>query len=186
MSDDLTGKLLLAMPGMSDDRFAHTVIYMCAHSEDGSMGLVVNKPAADLNFSDMLKQLEIVPADGLRDIRVYAGGPVEQGRGFVLHTPEYGDGPGTLKVDDQFGMTATLDVVEDLADGNGPQESLLALGYAGWGPGQLEDEILQNGWLTCPASYDLVFNEGDADKWSAALKSIGVDPLLLSADAGHA
>ncbi len=186
MFEDLTGKLLLAMPGMGDDRFAFTVIYVCAHSDEGAMGLVVNKPAVDVSFDDMLDQLDIEKSDAAGDMSVYAGGPVEPGRGFVLHTPDYKDSDATLSVTPDFAMTATLDVLEDLAAGDGPKTSLLALGYSGWAPGQLEDEIMANGWLTCAATYDLVFQLDDADKWTGALKTLGVDPLMLSAQAGHA
>jgi len=186
MFEDLTGKLLLAMPGMGDDRFAFTVIYICAHSDEGAMGLVVNKPVVDVVFDDMLDQLDIEKSDDAIDMCVYAGGPVEPGRGFVLHTPDYEDTDATLEVDAEFSMTATLDVLEDMAAGDGPKTSLLALGYSGWGPGQLEDEIMANGWLTCAASYNLVFHLDDADKWTGALKTLGVDPLMLSAQAGHA
>ncbi len=186
MIDDLTGKLLLAMPGMGDPRFAFTVIYICAHSDEGAMGLVVNKPAPDVAFDDMLAQLDIRRVETAAPLVVHAGGPVEQGRGFVLHSPDYDDDETTLVVDNAFAMTATLDVLEDLAAGFGPKTSLLALGYAGWGPGQLEDEIMANGWLTCAASHDLVFHMEDPDKWTGALKTLGVDPLMLSAEAGRA
>lgn len=186
LNANLAGKLLLAMPGMSDPRFEHSVIYMCAHSEEGAMGLIVNKPASDLNFNDLLKQLSITPPAAGRDINVYFGGPVENGRGFVLHSGDYEDNDATLQVDDNFGMTATIDVLEDLAQGDGPDISLLALGYAGWAPGQIEAEILQNGWLTCDANFDLVFGLANEDKWAGAMQSLGIDPLLLSADAGHA
>lgn len=182
----LNGKLLIAMPGMGDPRFDRSVIYMCAHSEDGAMGLIVNKPAPDLNFIDLLEQLELNPSDEARQIRVHVGGPVEHGRGFVLHSPDYKSKEATLQVDDDFGMTATLDILEDISNGEGPQNCLLALGYAGWGPGQLEDEIQANGWLTCAASHDLVFGEGDGEKWTAALASLGISPSFLSASGGTA
>lgn len=183
---DLTGKMLIAMPGMGDPRFAHSVIYMCTHSDDGSMGIIVNKPTPDLRFTDLLKQLKLSPAEGTRDIRVHFGGPVERGRGFVLHSADYKSDQGTMEVSDAVSMTATLDVLEQLANGDGPDRSMLALGYAGWGPGQLEDEILQNGWLTCDPTKAILFGRADEHKWSAALKSIGVDPLSLSSVAGRA
>jgi len=182
----LVGQLLIAMPGMGDPRFNHSVIYMCAHSDEGAMGLIINKPAMDMTFTNLLKQLEIVPASDARDIRVHFGGPVEHGRGFVLHSTDYAPNPSTLQVGGGIGMTATLDILEDIAQGHGPEASMLALGYSGWGPGQLENEIASNGWLTCDATPELVF-EGPAEtKWQAALKAMGVDALMLSSEAGRA
>ncbi|WP_342078073.1 YqgE/AlgH family protein [Yoonia sp. SS1-5] len=183
---DLTGKLLIAMPDMADPRFAQTVVYMCAHSDDGGMGLIVNKPQMEVRFSELLDQLGIEPAKGLRDIRVHFGGPVDHARGFVLHTADYRSEMGTLQVDDNIGMTATMDVIEDLARGVGPDTSILALGYAGWGPGQLEDEIAQNGWLICDPSEDILFGRANEHKWKAALGVLGIDPILLSSTAGRA
>jgi len=183
---DLSGKMLIAMPGMGDPRFDHSVIFLCAHSEDGAMGLIVNKPANDLSLKNLLKQLGIPQSASTRDIRVHFGGPVENSRGFVLHSADYESRQATLKVDDRFGMTATLDILEALAQGEGPERSILALGYSGWGPGQLEGEILQNGWLTCDATEELLFSADNAGKWETALRSLGVDPLLLSASAGRA
>ncbi len=183
---NLAGKLLIAMPGMGDPRFEHSVIFLCAHSDDGAMGLIVNKPAAELSFGQLLDQLGIPHGEGSRDIRIHLGGPVEHGRGFVLHSGDYHGQGTTMKVDARFGMTATLDVLQALAEGEGPEQSILALGYAGWGPGQLEDEILRNGWLTCEATEALVFGAADAGKWEGALKTIGVSPLSLSAAAGRA
>jgi len=182
----LQGKLLIAMPSMGDMRFERTVIFLCAHSEDGAMGLIVNKPAPELRFSDLLEQLEMAPAGGAREIRVHFGGPVEHGRGFVLHSPDYQNETTTLAVDDRFGMTASLDILEDISNGEGPSDCLLALGYAGWGAGQLESELQANGWLTCEATHDLVFGQGDANKWTAALASLGVSPSFLSASGGTA
>ncbi|MCB2137529.1 MAG: YqgE/AlgH family protein [Rhodobacteraceae bacterium] len=183
---NLSGKLLVAMPGMGDRRFSHSVVFLCAHSEEGAMGLIVNKPAPDLNFDRLLDQLGIAQSDHSQAIRVHFGGPVEHSRGFVLHSPDY-DGEGaTLKIDDRFGMTATLDILEALARGEGPASSLLALGYSGWGPGQLEDEILANGWLTCDATPELVFSDQNAMKWEGALNSMGINPVTLSATAGRA
>jgi len=183
---NLVGKLLVAMPGMGDPRFDHSVILMCVHSPEGAMGLIVNKPAPDLSFDDLLGQLGIVRGENARDIRIHFGGPVEHSRGFVLHTADYGGHGGTLRVGEQFGMTATLDILQEIAEGQGPEKSFLALGYAGWAPGQLEAEIGANGWLTCDATDDLVFAVANGGKWQAALRSLGVDPLTLSAAAGHA
>lgn len=183
---NLTGKLLIAMPAMDDPRFAHSVIYMCSHSDDGGMGLIVNKPQIDLQFSDLLDQMGINKAPGVRDIRVHFGGPVDQTRGFVLHSSDYAAATGTLAVADEISMSATLDVIEDIASGTGPDTSLLALGYAGWAPGQLESEIAHNGWLTCDARSDIVFGRANEHKWTAALKHMGINPLMLSGTAGRA
>jgi putative transcriptional regulator len=183
---DLDGKLLVAMPGMGDPRFEKSVILICAHSPDGAMGLIVNKPAPDLSFSSLLDQLNIPRGPAGRDIRVHVGGPVERGRGFVLHSADYPGGPATMRIDDRFGMTATLDILEALAMGQGPSSALLALGYAGWAPRQLEGEIKANGWLVGEAGEDVVFSPDDAGKWTAALKSMGIDPISLSAAAGRA
>lgn len=183
---DLSGQLLIAMPGMGDPRFAQSVVYICAHSEEGAMGLIINKPAPEVRFADLLEQLEIGKPRPGQDIRVHFGGPVETGRGFVLHSTDYLTGQGTMKVSDSIALTATLDVLEEIASGTGPARSLMALGYSGWGPGQLESEIAQNGWLTVPASDDIVFGRANEHKWTAALKALGVDPLTLSDTAGHA
>jgi len=183
---DLTGKILIAMPGMQDPRFEHSVVYMCAHSDDGAMGLIINKPTDNLRFADLLEQLDITKGTG-RDICVHFGGPVEHGRGFVLHSLDYvSDVPSTLKVDETFGLTATLNILSDMTRGNGPDRAILALGYAGWGPGQLETEILENGWLTCDSDPELVFSVDDHGKWESALRKMGIDPILLSSSAGHA
>ena len=183
---DLGGKLLVAMPGMGDPRFDRSVILVCAHSPEGAMGLIVNKPVSELNFSMLLEQLNIAPGAGSRDIRVHFGGPVERGRGFVLHSPDYVGGAATMEVPGGYGMTATLDVLEALAHGAGPRRALLALGYAGWGPGQLEAEIGRNDWLTAEAADDLVFASEDGGKWLGALRRMGIDPLTLSPTAGRA
>lgn len=183
---DLSGQILIAMPGMGDPRFDRTVIYMCAHSEDGAMGLIINKPAEDLEFSELLERLDINAAPGMAAPAIHIGGPVEHARGFVLHSADYQAEGATLRVDERIAMTATLDVLEDIARGAGPNSALLALGYSGWGPGQLEGEIARNGWLTGAASAELIFSADDGGKWSAALQELGIDPLLLSAAAGRA
>ncbi|WP_158969267.1 YqgE/AlgH family protein [Chachezhania sediminis] len=183
---DLTGKLLIAMPGMGDPRFGHSVVFLCSHGQDGAMGLIVNKPSQDLKVFDLLGQLDIEARPSVPNAPVYFGGPVETARGFVLHSPGNGNRAGSMKVNDGFAMTATVDILEDIAAGVGPGEAILALGYAGWGPGQLEGEIAQNGWLTGDAEPDLVFSQPDQTKWSAALNALGIDPLSLSAEAGRA
>ena len=182
----LQGKLLIAMPGMGDPRFEGSVVFVCAHSGDETLGLIVNKPASGVSFRDMLEQLSIEPGPGCAEMGVHFGGPVETGRGFVLHSPDYGTEGSTLHVNDDFAMTATLDVLEALAGGGGPRQAMLMLGYAGWGPGQLEQELMQNGWLTCDATPDLVFAADDGAKWTQALATLGVDALTLSASAGRA
>lgn len=183
---NLSGKLLVAMPGMGDPRFRHAVIYIADHSDKGAMGLMVNKPTADVVLSDVLDQIETATGPAAHELRVHIGGPVETGRGFVLHSQDYRSAIETLDVGDGFAMTATVDILEDIAAGKGPDKALLMLGYAGWGPDQLEGEIARNGWLTCPADVTLVFDLPDDKKWSAALNSLGIDPLGLSAEAGRA
>ena len=185
-SGDLTGKLLIAMPGMGDPRFDRSVILVCAHSREGAMGLIVNKPAPDLRFSELLRQLDIPATPATEEIRVHFGGPVEHGRGFVLHSRDYRGTEATLRVDTRFGMTATLDILRDISDGRGPQDCLMALGYAGWGPGQLEQEFQRNGWLTVEADPGLVFSRDDAGKWEAALGLLGIPAAALSATGGRA
>ena len=186
MPEEFTGMILIAMPGMGDPRFQGSVVYLCDHSEKGAMGLIVNKPSPNLSARDLLKQLDIVPSTDLPPIRVHFGGPVEHGRGFVLHSGEYKGNDTTLKVDDRFAMTSTTDILEDIARGGGPERTLLALGYAGWGPGQLENELVRNGWLATSAEPDLVFGRDNERKWSLALKAMGIDPLMLSGVGGNA
>lgn len=183
---ELAGQILIAMPGMADPRFDRSVILICAHSDEGAMGLIVNKPVDDLRFGDLLEQLSIPRAPERREIRVVTGGPVERGRGFVLHSADWQAGKATLNVPGGFGMTVTLDILEALAKGDGPESALLALGYSGWGPGQLESEIARNDWLTASVPDGLVFADKDSAKWAAALKAMGIDPLTLSATAGRA
>jgi putative transcriptional regulator len=181
----LTGQLLVAMPQMRDPRFTRSVIYMCAHNAEGAMGLVINRLVGSITFPDMLEQLGIAAGEHGRQIKVHFGGPVDAGRGFVLHSDEYRH-EGTVAVVDGMALTATIDILKDIAGGHGPQRCLLALGYAGWGAGQLDAEIQANGWLTVPADADLVF-EGDLDgKWERALGKIGVTRTQLSGEAGHA
>lgn len=181
----LTGQLLIAMPQMTDPRFERTVIYICAHTADGAMGLVVNREIEALTFPDLLKQLSI-DAEVIDDkIQVLFGGPVETGRGFVLHSSDYVQNT-TMLVDKRVGLTATMEVLKDIASGNGPKLNILALGYAGWGPGQLDAEIQANGWLSVPADDELVFDPDLDKKWERALAKIGVDFSMLSGEAGHA
>lgn len=183
---NLTGEILIAMPGMGDLRFEHSVVFMCSHGAEGAMGLIVNKPTHDVRLSDLLEQLKISPQLPEKDMTVHFGGPMENARGFVLHSPDYQSKIHSLNICEHFSLTATLDILEDIASGEGPNQFLMALGYAGWAPGQLEQEIARNGWITSSADPDLIYAPSDTDKWGAALKSMGVDPLTLSASAGHA
>lgn len=181
----LEGELLVAMPSMVDPRFYQTVIYVCAHGEEGAMGLIVNKRARELSFADLLKQVG-VEGEPAGDLGVHFGGPVEVGRGFVLHTDDW-EAPGVTKpLPGGLALTATVEILRDIAVGKGPQRAVLALGYAGWAAGQLEQELQQNGWLTCPADPELIFGEDDDGKWRGALRKIGVDPALLSSTGGMA
>ena len=181
----LTGQLLIAMPGMMDSRFARTVVYMCAHNEDGAMGLVINRLVGAITFPDLLSQLEIDSTPLAEHIRVHFGGPVESGRGFVLHSGEYAQ-EGTIQVNPQVALTATIDILKDMAVGQGPQHLIMALGYAGWGPGQLDSEIQSNGWLHAEADETLVFDSDLDTKWERAIAKLGIDPLMLSDQAGRA
>lgn len=185
-TSDLSGKLLVAMPGMGDPRFEGAVVFMCEHGDKGSMGLIVNKPSQNLSFDELLEQLDLERGPALKTPDVHFGGPVEMGRGFVLHSSEYKDCQTSLDISDAFSMTATIDVLANIAAGRGPENAILALGYAGWAPGQLESEIIQNGWLTCDATPKIVFETQNPCKWQAALRSLGVDPKALSSTAGHA
>ncbi|MGH6898303.1 MAG: YqgE/AlgH family protein [Geminicoccaceae bacterium] len=181
----LSGQLLVAMPQMSDPRFARTVVYLCAHSSDGAMGLVVNRLIDSLTFGSLLSQLGVEAEGGPADMPVHFGGPVESSRGFVLHTSDYLQ-DSTLVIDDEIALTATIDVLKAIARGAGPRHRVLALGYAGWAPGQLDAEIQANGWLLVPADLDLVFGDENAAKWERAIAKIGIDLSLLSSEAGHA
>ncbi len=184
-ADYLTGQLLIAMPAMGDPRFSKSVIYMCVHNEEGAMGLIVNKLADPLTFADLLSQLDIESLGVAPELPIHFGGPVETGRGFVLHSADY-TGDGTIDVADDMALTATIDILKDIAEGNGPERFFLALGYAGWGAGQLDGEIQQNAWLHVPADADLTFGPDIDSKWERAIAKIGVDLSLLSGEAGHA
>jgi len=182
----LTGELLVAMPQMMDPRFARSVIYICAHSEEaGAMGLVVNKLIASLTMDELFAHLKLEPSEVGRSRPVHFGGPVEPGRGFVLHTADYRE-EATLPVSEEFAVTATLDILRAIGRGEGPRRSILALGYAGWAPGQLDAEIQANGWLSVDADAELVFDDDIDAKWQRALGKLGVDLTMLSTDAGHA
>ncbi|HTV88543.1 MAG TPA: YqgE/AlgH family protein [Stellaceae bacterium] len=184
--DSLTGQLLVAMPQMTDPRFARSVVYVCAHSGgEGAMGLVVNKLLASLTMQELMNHLKLEPARLDRSHPVHFGGPVEPGRGFVLHTPDYRE-DATMVIGDGFAVTATLEILRALGRGEGPRRALLALGYAGWAPGQLDAEIQANGWLSVPADTDLVFADDLDAMWQRAIAKLGIDLSMLSTDAGHA
>lgn len=187
----LDNHFLLAMPGMADDRFARSVIYICAHSDEGAMGLIINQPQ-QLMFPDLLVQLGMLeeveairlPASA-RQIVVRHGGPVDRSRGFVLHSDDYMV-ESSMPVSDEVCLTATVDILRAISSGDGPKKALMALGYSGWGAGQLEAEIAQNGWLTCPASSEILFEPDMEHAYDRVLASLGIDPVFLSSDAGHA
>ncbi len=189
----LDGRLLIAMPVMDDERFSRSVIYLCAHSSEGAMGIVVNRAAGSIDFPGLLVQLNIIDKDhqitlpdAAERLKVLKGGPVETGRGFVLHSSDFFIKDATLPIDDGICLTATLDILKAIAGGTGPKQAILALGYAGWAPGQLENEIQHNGWLHCDADADLIFGRNVEDKYQRALDKIGIDIAMLSNEAGHA
>ena len=189
----LEGHVLVAMPGMTDQRFARSVIYLCAHSKDGAMGLVINQRAKRVKFSDLLVQLEVIDEQEVirlpkraGALQVLKGGPVETQRGFVLHSSDYHVEDTTMPIDKAVSLTATVDILRAIAKDAGPYQAVLALGYAGWGAGQLEKEIQQNGWLSCEADADLVFGPDLESKYARAMRKIGIDPAMLVSEAGHA
>lgn len=187
LTGSLQGRFLIAMPSMEDSRFARTVIYMCSHSAEGAMGLVINKPSDQITFVDLMEQLSIeTDAPVIPSVPVLVGGPVDGGRGFVLHSPEYDGASSTIQVGNGVRLTATTDVIRAIVDGNGPHDKLVALGYAGWEAGQLEAEIKANGWLVSDAKPDIIFAPDIDSKWTQALANLGVDPSLLSGETGHA
>ena len=182
----LEGKLLIAMPGMADPHFEKSVIYMCAHSADGAMGIIINKPVTGLSFHDLMQKLDLAVGPGTPNFPILYGGPVETGRGFVLHSGDYESSEATLPVSEDVSLTATLDILRAMADGRGPEHAIFALGYAGWQPGQVEDEIRRNGWIHCDADSTILFDGGLDAKWATALRKLGIDASGLSAHAGHA
>jgi len=181
----LTGQLLIAMPQMPDPRFARSVIYLCAHSDDGAMGLVINRLFEELSFRELLDQVGLEGGSAANEVRVHSGGPVESGRGFVLHSADFVHDE-TMVVDEGIALTASVDILRAIAHGEGPRQSLLALGYAGWGPGQLETEIHGNGWLNAPSDDDLLFGDALETKWKRAIAKIGIDFSKLSGESGRA
>ncbi len=185
----LAGTLLVAMPGMGDPRFSRAVIYMCAHDNNGAMGLVINNVMQGFSLETLLEQLDLDDQDSLARgaLRqsVFSGGPVEQARGFLVHSADFRTGD-TVTLDSEIGITGTLDALRTIAQGRGPEKSLLVLGYSGWSAGQLESEIQQNAWLTVTADQSIVFHENPDEKWLLAVRKLGVDPAMLSASAGRA
>jgi putative transcriptional regulator len=182
----LDGQLLIAMPGMRDPRFHRSLVFLCAHSADGAMGIIVNKRADNLKLEDLFDKLSIPIGAGIAAAPVHYGGPVETGRGFVLHSSDYRADDATMKIDSDTSMTATLDILHAMAGNRGPDHAIVALGYAGWAPGQLEAELQANGWLACPPDQDLLFSPDEDTKWDKALAKLGVHPAMLSATGGRA
>lgn len=183
--DTYTGKFLLAMPGMGDPRFEKGVIYVCSHTDEGAMGLMINHPAETLDFAKLLDELNIPSPEKLADVPVHLGGPVEQGRGFVLHSADYVQ-DSTMVISETVAITATVDILKALAAGTGPRNHLLVLGYTGWGAGQLEQEMQENAWHMADADDEIIFHAPDESKWSLAMAQLGVDVSMLSTEAGHA
>lgn len=185
-SSFLEGKLLIALPGMGDPRFAKSVILMCAHSAEGAMGLIVNKPIEGLRFRELVSRLNLRLLPKSPDFPVLFGGPVENGRGFVLHSADYDGGQSTLPVLKDVSLTATMDILRVMADGQGPVRAIFTLGYAGWGPGQIENEIRLNGWVHCDADAAILFDTDMEHRWSSALRRLGIELSALSSNAGRA
>ncbi|MGH8508789.1 MAG: YqgE/AlgH family protein [Gammaproteobacteria bacterium] len=181
----LTNQLLIAMPGLADPNFHKTVTYVCAHSDEGAMGIIINRPT-NINLSDVLTQMELVPTDPkIGDLPVFQGGPVHRERGFIIYQP-LSHWESMIKVSDECGVATSRDILEAICQGNGPQQALVALGYAGWAAGQLEREIAENAWLNGPANQEILFNIAPERRWESAAALIGVDMDRLSPDAGHA
>jgi putative transcriptional regulator len=188
----LDGQVLIAMPGMLDERFARSVVYMCAHSAEGAMGIVINKPATHIGFRKLLVQLQIIDEKDIRlpaaaeEVEVLQGGPVDKARGFVLHSADFFIEDTTLPIDERMCLTATVDILRAIARGEGPHHAALALGYAGWAPGQLDAEIQANGWLSSPTGPELIFETPAAQRYDTIMGKLGIDPAMLSSTAGRA
>ncbi len=181
----LTGRLIVAMPQMQDPRFEHAVIFVCGHDANGAMGLVVNKLADTLMLKDILHQLSVHIPSFKRDVQVHLGGPVEMGRGFVLHSTDYVQ-DSTIRISEHYALTATVEILRDIALDKGPKQCVMALGYTSWSPGQLEEEIQANSWLELDPQNNLIFCDDVSTGWKKAIASLGIDPGMLSGDAGHA
>lgn len=189
----LEGQFLVAMPSLTDKRFARSVIYICAHSDEGAMGLIVNQRASHISGPDLLERLGISPrgiddvvSNDIMELSIQVGGPVETGRGFVLHSADYFAADSTLSIVQGVCLTATIDILKAIAKGTGPNKAILALGYSGWSPGQLESEIQANGWLNCPADPEIIFDDDLDTKYTRAMAKLGIDLSHLVSDAGHA
>jgi len=181
----LTNQFLIAMPGLEDPNFFHSVTYICEHNDSGALGLVINRPLG-MQLDEILQHVQLDQAEPeARQIPVHLGGPVQQDRGFVLHEP-LGEWDATLKVTDRIGITSSMDILQAIARNEGPEHTLITLGYAGWGAGQLEQEMAENAWLSGPAHPDILFDTPDEERWKAAAASLGIDLDLLSGEAGHA
>lgn len=181
----LTGQLLIAMPQMADDRFDRSVIFLCVHNREGAMGLIVNRVSNEMTFPELLSQVGVESGPNMTTVPVHIGGPVETGMGFVLHTSDYQQS-NTIKVNDDFSLTHTIEILKDIAEGRGPRRVMLALGYAGWGAGQLDSEIQANSWLNVPADESILFGGEQQEKWERSIAKLGIDVSLLSGEAGHA
>ena len=194
LPSSLEGQFLVAMPSLKGPFFERSVVYLCSHSEDGAMGLVVNQISSQITFPDLLRQVDVLDDDDdainlplpARQMQVLDGGPVDQGRGFVLHSADYQLESSTLAVSNEICLTATLEILRALAEGRGPRSALLTLGYAGWSPGQLEEELQSNSWLTCDADSALLFECAPSDLYERSLAQMGIDLSMLSSEAGHA
>lgn len=181
----LTDHFIIAMPDLMDPNFDHTVTYICEHDETGSFGIVINR-STDITLAEVMLQMQIEASDASKHQHtVFLGGPVQQGRGFVLHRP-LGSWSSTLQINPRVALTSSRDIIEAIAKGQGPADAIVALGYAGWAPGQLEQELADNTWLSCPANEQILFEVPAAGRWQASADIIGVDMQLLSHDAGHA
>ena len=182
---NLTNHFIIAMPNLVDDNFNHTVTYICEHNENGCFGIVINRKT-EVTLDEVIAQMEIKPGDAIdHEKLIYHGGPVQQERGFILHQPQ-GEWSSSLKINEQMALTTSCDIIEAIAHDEGPEQSIIALGYAGWSPGQLEQEIATNTWLSCPADEQIIFNTPTEKRWQAAADLLGIDLQLLSSDAGHA
>lgn len=183
---EFTDSFLIAMPGLGDFQFNQAVVYVCAHSEEGTMGVVINQPLIDINLGEVLEQMNIDVTDGhVSDFPVYLGGPVQPERGFIIHSPNNA-WQSTLVTSSELGVTSSKDILQSIAAGEGPDDAIVILGYAGWGAGQLEEEIAKNYWLVTQASPDILFKTPISRRWEKAAALLGVDMANMSGDAGHA
>ncbi|MDX1922851.1 MAG: YqgE/AlgH family protein [Alphaproteobacteria bacterium] len=181
----LTGQFLIAMPNMNDPRFSHAVVFICTHNETGAMGLIINRLYGAIDMKGLLEQLTIPTTEQTPEYPIYFGGPVETGRGFILHSDDY-TLDASMRLENDVALTATIDILRAIAENRGPARCLVSLGYSGWGAGQLEQEIQAGGWLTAPADLDILFDTDNDTKWERAIAKLGFSPWLLSTETGHA